>query len=148
MPESRQDRELLELLNELRVALPGVQVTFAFLLTIPFSQRFTEVTGPQRTAYFIAFVGAALASVCLIAPSAFHRVEFRQHDKEKLLRISNTLTIVGLVLLAISLTAVVFLITDFIFSAAAATPLTIFVGLCFALLWFALPMWRRAKKNR
>ncbi len=146
MPESRQDRELLELLNELRVALPGVQVIFAFLLTIPFASRFEDVTAAQRGAYFVAFLCTALATVFLIAPTAFHRIEFRQRDKEKMLQISNSLTIVGLALLALALTSVVFLITDFIFSAQAAVPVTIVIGFAFVVLWFAFPLWRRMNR--
>ena len=73
----RVDRELIELLNELRVALPGVQVLFAFLLTVPFSNGFQRLTGIQRNAYFVAFVLAALSAALLIAPSSYHRLRFR-----------------------------------------------------------------------
>jgi len=87
--KSRHDRELIELLNELRVALPGVQVLFAFLLTVAFSQRFVDVTSSQRKIYYVGVLCAATATAFLIAPSAFHRIQFREGDKEWLVRISN-----------------------------------------------------------
>src|SRR5881296_174363 len=106
--EERLDRELIELLNELRVALPGVQVLFAFLLTVPFSQRFQRLTGTQRSVYFASFICAALA--ILIAPSSYHRLLFRHRDKERMLFTSNRLAIAGMALAAVSVSGVVFLI--------------------------------------
>ena len=93
--EERLDRELIELLNELRVALPGVQVLFAFLLGVPFTQRFGEVTDLQKDVYFLTFLCAAVATALLIAPSAYHRLDWRRGDKEHLLVVSNRLAIVG-----------------------------------------------------
>src|SRR6185295_17412644 len=113
--EDRHDRELIELLNELRVALPGVQVLFAFLLIVPFTDRFTQISSVQRTAYFIAFVCTSTATALFIAPSTYHRLRFRQQDKERMLFTANKLTIAGTVLLAISISAVVFLVTDVLF---------------------------------
>ena len=89
------DRELKELTDELRVALPGVQVLFAFLLTVPFTNRFEDVSELQRDAFFLSFLCATASSICLIAPSVMHRIQWRQHDKERLLRIANTLALVG-----------------------------------------------------
>ena len=106
------DRELIELLNELRVALPGVQVLFAFLLAVPFSQRFAETTELQRDAYMAALLSTLAGSVFLIAPSAYHRIRFRDRDKEALLLISNVFAIIGMVFLAVGMTAVVFLVTS------------------------------------
>src|SRR5512132_3521469 len=83
--EERQDRELIELLNELRVALPGVQVLFAFLLGVPFTQRFGQMSELQKDVYFVTFLCAAASTALLIAPSAYHRLEWRQGDKEHLL---------------------------------------------------------------
>ena len=82
MPESKQDRELIELLNELRVVLPGVQVLFAFLLTVPFTQYFPKVTDSQKNVYFAALLLTAVATAFLIAPTAFHRIRWRDRDKE------------------------------------------------------------------
>ncbi|MEO8693282.1 MAG: DUF6328 family protein [Acidimicrobiales bacterium] len=85
----RLDRELIELLNELRVMLPGVQALFAFLLIVPFSERFASTTRTERVAYYIAFAAAALSSILFMAPSVYHRVQFRHHDKERLLHIDR-----------------------------------------------------------
>src|SRR4029079_17490593 len=90
------DRELIECLNELRVALPGVQVLFAFLLGVPFTQRFSEVSDLQKDVYFLTFLCTAVATALLIAPSAYHRLEWRQGDKGYLLVISNRLAIAGI----------------------------------------------------
>lgn len=147
MPESKQDRELIELLNELRVALPGVQVLFAFILAVPFQQGFTRVTDTQKGALFIALICAAIATAFLIAPSSFHRIQWRAHDKEKLLVISNGLTIAGLFFLATAMTAVVFLVTDYLFGGPTSTWVTIGIGLLFAVLWYLLPLSRRAKHS-
>lgn len=147
MAETKQDRELIELLNELRVALPGVQVLFAFLLAVPFTQRFPQVTDVQKGAFFIALITTALSSALLMAPSSMHRIQWRNHDKEQLLRISNTLMIVGLVFLALSMTAVVFTITDVLFGGPTSTWVTIGIGLVFLVIWFLVPLYRRAKHS-
>jgi hypothetical protein len=146
--ESKQDRELIELLNELRVALPGVQVLFAFLLAVPFQQGFTKVTDTQKAAVFVALVCTAISTALLITPSSFHRIQWRAHDKEKLLVISNRLTIAGLAFLAAAMTSAVFLITDFIYGGPLSTWVAAGAGLLFALLWYAIPLYRRAKKTR
>src|SRR5256885_7965995 len=109
------DRELIELLNELRVVLPGVQVLFAFLLAVPFANGWARVTDLQRDVFFVAFICTAAASILLIAPSAYHRLRWREGDKEQMLRISNRLAIAGTVFLALGMTAVVFLISDILF---------------------------------
>lgn len=139
------DRELMELLNELRVALPGIQVLFAFLLTVPFSQRFERLLDYQRSLYFGAFMATAVASVLLMAPTAYHRLRWRQYDKEQMLRTANRLTLAGLLAMATALGTVVFLIGDVLFSSAVAAS---FCGVLVALLstlWFGLPLVRRAK---
>jgi hypothetical protein len=147
VPESKQDRELIELLNELRVALPGVQVMFAFLLMVPFSQGFVKVTSVQKAAFFVALVGTAIATILLIAPSSFHRIQWREHDKERLLQISNGLTIAGLAFLALSMTAVVFTITDFMYGSPVSLIVSVVIGLAFAVLWYVIPLIRKAKTN-
>ena len=141
--EHSQDRELLELLNELRVALPGVQVLFAFLLTVPFSQRFGAITATQRAVYFAAFLSTAAASALLIAPTAIHRMQWRARDKEALLRISNVLAIAGTACLAIAIVCVTFVITDVIYGGGLTPLVTGIAAGVFALLWFALPLYRR-----
>jgi hypothetical protein len=138
--EDRHNRELIELLNELRVALPGVQVLFAFLLVVPFSNGFPKLGELDRDILFVAFMATALSTVLLIAPSSYHRLRWRQHDKERLLIVSNWLTIAGLASLAVAITSVVFVITDFLFHRAWAATFTVLIAACFLLLWYGLPL--------
>ena len=143
MPEERDERlnrELIELLNELRVALPGVQVLFAFLLVLPFQRRFGELGPGDRAVYFATFLCTALASALLIAPSAYHRLRFREHDKEHMILVSNRLAIAGLLCLAVAITCVVFVITDFLFHRTWAATFTAMVGAAFLVLWYGLPL--------
>ena len=143
--EERVNRELIELLNELRVALPGVQVLFAFLLAVPFSQRFDQTTELQRDTFMVALLSTLAGSVFLIAPSAFHRIRFRDRDKEALLRISNVFAIVGMFFLAVGMTAVVFLVTDLIFKGLATSVITALTAALFAAVWFVLPLVRKSQ---
>ena len=138
--EDRHNRELIELLNELRVALPGVQVLFAFLLAVPFANGFPKLGQLDRDIFFVAFIATALSTVVLIAPSSYHRLRWRAHDKERMLHVSNLLTIVGLALLAVSITCVVFVITDFLFHRAWAAAFTALIAVAFMLLWYGLPL--------
>jgi amino acid transporter len=138
--EERHDRELIELLNELRVALPGVQVLFAFLLIVPFSNGFPKLSGFDRDIYFVAFIATAVSTVLLIAPSSYHRLRWRQRDKERMLVVSNYLTIAGLAALAIAITATVFVITDFVFHRAWASTFTAIVAALFLVFWYGLPL--------
>jgi hypothetical protein len=145
--EERLDRELIELLNELRVALPGVQVLFAFLLGLPFTQRFRTVTDLQRDAYFVTFMSTAAATALLIAPSAYHRLEWRRGDKEHLLVVSNRLAIAGTVFLALAIAGAVFVVTDVLFETASAAVLAAVTAAFFGLFWYALPLWRRRRSG-
>ena len=139
----RVNRELIELLNELRVALPGVQVLFAFLLAVPFAQGFANTTDFQRDLFFGILLATAVSTAMLIAPSAYHRINFREHDKEQMLLTSNGLTIAGLVFLALAIVGAVALIADFMYGPAVPV-LSAGVGLVlFATLWFVLPVLRR-----
>src|SRR5687767_1325579 len=115
----RLDRELIELLNELRVALPGVQVLFAFLLTVPFTQRFTTLTTTQEKIYYATLLCTTASTILLIAPSAHHRINFRQQDKAYIVFLANRMTIAGLGLLALAMSGVVFLITDVLYGSTA-----------------------------
>src|SRR5262245_41848116 len=114
-PKQRHDRELIELLNELRVALPGVQVLFAFMLAVPFANGWKNVTPFQKDVFFVAFISTALSSAFLMAPSAYHRLRWRVEDKGRIVRISNRLMIIGTAALAVSISAVVLLVADYIF---------------------------------
>jgi hypothetical protein len=138
------DRELIELLNELRVALPGVQVLFAFLLVVPFSNGWDRVTGIQRDVFFAAFLCTAVASALLIAPSSYHRLRWRQRDKEHMLRVSNALAISGTVFLAAGMTGTVFLITDVLFEVAWAALTAALIAGVFGWFWYGMPLLRRA----
>jgi hypothetical protein len=142
--EERVNRELIELLNELRVALPGVQVLFAFLLAVPFTQRFAETTDLQRDTFMVALLSTLAGSVFLIAPTAYHRIRFRDRDKEALLRIGNVFAIIGVVFLAIGMTAVVFLVTDVIYKGLVTAVVTASTAALFAIVWFVLPLARKA----
>ena len=138
--EERHNRELIELLNELRVALPGVQVLFAFLLAVPFANGFPKLSHTGRDVFFAAFVATALSTALLIAPSSYHRLRWRQHDKERMLVISNSLTIAGLAFLAVAITCAVYVITDFLFHQPWAALFTALVAAAFLLLWYGLPL--------
>jgi hypothetical protein len=140
----RLDRELLELLNELRVALTGVQILFAFLLTVPFTQRFAQVTEFQRHLFFATLLAAAVSVLLLIAPTARHRLTFRQHDKERIVVSSNRYAIAGLATLACAMTGAVMLITDLLFKKAMVTWVTAILAGLFVTLWFVIPALRRA----
>ena len=118
--KERVDRELIEFLNEVRVVLPGVQVLFAFLLTLPFTGTFKTIDGAERTAYTIAFFATALAVALMITPSSFHRLRFRKGDKEQVLRTSNRLLLAGIASLAVAMTAVVWLVAELLFREAVA----------------------------
>ena len=140
------DRELIELLNELRVALPGVQVLFGFLLTVPFAQGWSRVTDSQRTVFFLTFLCTAVATALLIAPSAQHRILWRAHDKEALLRRANLLAVFGTVFLALAVTGAVWVVTDQIYRQAPTGLVTAVIAGLLAWVWFAAPLIRRARR--
>ena len=149
MPKQRSpddlNRELIELLNELRVALPGVQVLFAFLLAVPFANGWQRVTNFQRDVFFVAFLCTAAATIMLIAPSTYHRLRWREHDKEHMLVTANRLTIAGSVFLAAAMVSVVLLITDLLFSLGWALLATVVVAAAFAWFWYGLALTRAAR---
>jgi len=141
--ESRQERvnrELIELLNELRVALPGVQVLFAFLLAVPFSNGYSKITEFQKGLFFATLVATAISTACFIVPTALHRLNFRQREKEQILLHSNKFAISGLAFLAVSMIGVVMLVTDVIYSDTAAIASGVAATVLFGGLWFLLPL--------
>ena len=146
--EERLNRELIELLNELRVALPGVQMLFGFLLAVPFSQRFDTITTTQRHVYYATFLSTAFATIFFIAPTAYHRLRFRQHDKEQLVRTSNALTIAGTAFLALALAGAVFVVTDLVFKATLTAIATATAAGTLVLFWYGLPGYRRLRESR
>ena len=113
--EEKRDRQMVELLNELRVALPGVQILFAFLLTVPFAQGFTRVTDTQRTLFYARLLATAISTICLIAPSATHRLRFHQSDRAYVIETANKYTIAGLVFLGLAIVLAIATVTDFIY---------------------------------
>ena len=147
-PKERVDRELIELLNGLRVILPGVQVLLAFLLTVPFSQGFTQATSTDRIVYFATVLLTVAATGALTMPAAYHRIRFRQGDKEQMLRISNLFAIVGLVLLTFAMASVVFLITNVLYGSGAAVPVALVVLAVLGFAWFAVPLFRKVEDAR
>src|SRR3954471_1148657 len=143
--KERLDRNITELVGELRVALPGVQVLFAFLLTVPFQQRFSQVTSFDETVYLITLLSTALATALLLAPSALHRIEFRQDDKEHIVKTANRYAIAGFAALMVSVTCAVLLVTDFLYSDTTAYIATGAVGVLLAVCWYVMPLMRRAR---
>lgn len=139
------DQEWSELIEEHRLAMPGTQVLFAFLLVLPFQQRFPDLTDNQVYVYFSALLCAALAIVLLIAPTAAHRIRWRQRDKEALLELANRTAIVATVFLAAGMTASVYLITDFLFGEPATAPVTAVIAGFFTWFWYGLPLLRRLR---
>jgi Family of unknown function (DUF6328) len=144
--EDDLNRELIELLNELRVALPGVQVLFAFLLAVPFATGWRRVTNFQRDVFFVAFLCTTAATILLIAPSTYHRLRWREHDKEHMLVTANRLTIAGSVFLALAIISVVLLLTDLLFSLGWAIVATALVAFGFGWFWYGLALLRRAER--
>ena len=145
--QERINRELLELLNELRVALPGVQFLFAFLLVVPFSQGVDELTDFQRDVYLVALLAAAIATALLIAPAAQHRVLFRQRDKDALLRRSNRSAFAGLVVLALAVCSALLLVVDVLFDRTLAWTVAGTVAALLIWWWLAVPLWHRSRKQ-
>ena len=139
----RVNRELIELLNELRIALPGVQVLFAFLLAVPFSNGWVRTTSFERAVFVSTLVATAISAAFFIAPTAYHRLHFRNQEKEQLLFTSNRFAIVGLFFLAASMVGVIVLVTSVVYSGAATLVLGVLSALLFGGLWFALPLARR-----
>jgi cation transport ATPase len=142
----RVNRELIELLNELRVALPGVQVLFAFLLAVPFASGWDRTTSFQHAVFFVTLTATAVSTAFFIAPSAYHRIHFRNHEKEQLLFTSNYFAVAGIFFLAISMCGVIVLVTSVIYSSTATLVLGVTAALVFGGLWFGLPLYRRASR--
>jgi hypothetical protein len=146
--QERLDRNLLELLNELRVALPGVQVLFAFLLTVPFTQRFATLTATQEKVYYGTLICSSISTVMLIAPSAHHRINFRRQDKEYIVFLANKLAIGGLGFLALAMAGAMWLITDLLYGTKATVTVTVVTLLVYLVLWYVIPIVRRIRRSR
>ena len=141
--DARLDRNLGELLQELRVALPGVQVLFAFLLAVPFQQNFTTITPFEKRVYFGTLLCTAMSAALLIAPSAYHRITFHLQQKRELVFLANRFTIAGLSFLALAMTGAIVLITDVLFGSVATIVTGVGAAATFVALWYVLPLRRR-----
>lgn len=137
-PKQRHDRELGELLQELRVALPGVQVLFAFLLAVPFSTRYSRVTQFEKVAFFVALIATAVSSALLIATPSLHRLRFRAADKGRIVVIGNKLAIAGFFFLAVAMVAAVLMVTTFLFSKTAGIATAASIAVVIAALWYGI----------
>lgn len=146
--KDRINRELIELLNELRVALPGVQVLFAFLLILPFQEQFADTSAEDKAIYTVALLLSALAAALLIAPSAYHRLNFRRDIKEGMLFDANKLIVAGLFCTAIGVACSVYLVVDIVYGGTAAVLAIVGTLIVYGVLWLALPLARRGEKER
>ena len=144
----RDDRNLIELLQELRVAGLGVQVLFGFLLAIPFTTKFVNLNHAQRGLYVASLLLAAISTALLLAPVAYHRLVFRQHQKEQLVKDANILAILGLAAVGLAISASVLLVVSYVAPGFIVTIVTVFTICLFAVLWFVLPLARRRTRFR
>jgi hypothetical protein len=141
--QERLNRQMIELLNELRVAMPGVQVLFGFLLAVPFQQRFAQVNSFQRDVYFATLLAAAAATALLIAPSAYHRIVFERGDRPRVIRTGTREFLWGLFALAVAMNGAVLLVTDVLFQAGTVWVTIVVTATLFAWLWFGIGLRRR-----
>ena len=141
------DQEWSELVEEHRLAMPGVQVLFGFLLILPFQNRFQDLTTEQEYVYFSSLVSATLAVVLLITPTVAHRIRWRKGDKEALLQQATRTALAATVFFAAAMTAAVFLITDFLFGAPVTAPVTAVIAATFTWFWYGLPLWRAYRER-
>ena len=146
--QEQLNRRWIELLNELRVALPGVQVLFAFLLAVPFQQGFQRIDDFQRTTYFVTLLLAAASTACLIAPGAYHRILFRQQEKPNIIEVGSRFAIAGLVFLALAMNSAILLVTDVIYGRGTVIVTVLVTMSAFTWLWFGLGLMRRAQHKR
>jgi cell division protein FtsL len=147
--QEKQDRQMIELLNELRVALPGVQILFGFLLTAPFAQGFRRINGFEKALFYATLLCTALSTVCFIAPSATHRLRFHQRDRQYVIETANKYAIAGLVLLGVAIVLALVMITDVLYNGAAIYAFPAAIALLLVAIWFVRPLWRgREEKAR
>ena len=145
--QERLNRRLIELLNEIRVAMPGVQVLFGFLLAVPFQQRFADVTTFQRDVYFFTLVASAIATALFIAPTAYHRVMLGQGERPHIIKVGTRLFLMGLVALAFAMIGAVLLVTDVLFGMPMVVVTVTALAALYAWLWFAMGLLRKARED-
>jgi hypothetical protein len=137
-----RDRQVMEVLQELRVAITGGQILFGFLLTVPFAQRWADTDDLQRSLFLITLLSIATATGCFIAPTAAHRLRFHQRDRSFLVAYANCAAIAGLVALMIAMVSAVLLVTDFVFGRTTAIVATGAIAAVLLTLWFVVPLSR------
>ena len=143
----RLDRNLGELLQELRIAIPGIQFLFAFLLVVPFQQGWANVTDFEKNVYYVALLATTLAGICLMGAPARHRLRFRDMDKEWVVQSSHKFTIAGLALLGIAITTVILLVSHVVFSPATAIVATALIAVAIFWVWFGAPLVRELSEG-
>jgi uncharacterized membrane protein len=143
----RNDRNLVDLLQELRVAGLGVQVLFGFMLSLPFTTRFAKLGPAQRDLYVASLLLAAISTALLVAPVAYHRLVFRQHQKERLVKDANVMALGGLAAVGLAISAAVLLVVSYVDTGWPVVAITVFVVCLYAGLWFALPLIRRRSRS-
>jgi Family of unknown function (DUF6328) len=141
---AKHDRQLIELLNEIRIAMPGAQVLFAFLLAVPFSQRFGELSTTTTRVYFGTILLTATSAALLMAPSAHHRMLFGKHSKERLILVSNRLAIAGMATLAVAMGTTVYVVGDLLYTSGLAILVGSALTVSMSLLWFVAPLLYKA----
>ena len=145
--EERLDRNLIELVQELRVVIPGIQFLFAFLLVVPFQQGWTTVTSFEETVYYVTLLLTVASSICLMAPTARHRIRFHELDKDWIVRSANRLAVVGLALLAGAICGVVALVTHVVYDGTLAAIVTAVIAVLIGWIWFAAPLVRELRDD-
>ncbi|MGH2953400.1 MAG: DUF6328 family protein [Solirubrobacterales bacterium] len=145
--EQRLDRNLMELLQELRVAIPGIQVLFAFLLVVPFQQGWAQVTEFEKAVYYVTLVCTAASSVLLIAPTARHRLRFRELDKRWIVETANRAAIAGLAFLGAAIVGVMLLISQIVYGGTTTAIATALVALAIGWFWFVAPLVRDLRQG-
>jgi hypothetical protein len=145
--QERIDRNLGDLLQELRVAFPGIQFLFAFLLVVPFQQGWETVDGAEKHVYYVALLLTAISSICFIAPTARHRLRFREGDLRWVVESSNRLMVAGLVCLGAAIAAVLLLITMVVFSDAFAVAVCAVFAAGIVWAWFGAPLLRERRQD-
>jgi uncharacterized protein DUF6328 len=146
--DAKEDRQLIELLNELRIALPGVQMLFGFMLAVPFTQPFGSLTDRQQLLFYVAFLSTAAASICFITPASFHRITWQRGVKGRMLRISSGLTIAGTVFLGVAIGSVVGFLTSYLYNSLVASILAAVTLGAISVLWYSIPLVLRERHHR
>ncbi len=141
-------RELDELTSELRMVIPGVTVLLAFLLGLPFTSVFSKLSPLQEDVYFVAFLSTAVAVVFLLSEGAYHQVRGKPYSKGRLLKTAIRQMVTALILLSVSLSAVVFLVTDMLFGTITSILVSCAIATLIVWMWFALPLFRRIRNDR